>query len=221
MKSAFFLILAIAILSGCKSTQMIRELNSPGKYTASSDQKFLKVHLKDGSLFILDDWQIDSNTEVIKGSGNYYNYTRDKLPQKINESNATENFVYTIYRDEIALIETNRLTGQMANMSTITIVGVPLSLVGLYCISNPKACFGSCPTFYTFNNDKWELVAEGFSSSILPAFEKQDIDMLYRTTNDTNNLQIKLTNEALETHINQRSTGDACHPVCQSAGFSA
>jgi hypothetical protein len=70
-----------------------------------------------------------------------------------------------------------------------------------YCLTNPKACFGSCPTFYTMNDEKWNLVAEGFSSSVLPVFEKRDIDMLYWTKNNGDNLKVKLTNEALETHV--------------------
>jgi 3-deoxy-D-manno-octulosonic acid (KDO) 8-phosphate synthase len=51
------------------------------------------------------------------------------------------------------------------------------------------------------NDGNWQLVAEGFSSSILPAFEKSDIDMLYKTKNTGDTLSVKITNEALETHM--------------------
>jgi hypothetical protein len=63
----------------------------------------------------------------------------------------------------------------------MTIVGIPTAVVSIYCILNPKACFGSCPTFYGWDGEDTTLMAEGFSSSILRSFEKQDIDMLYWT----------------------------------------
>jgi hypothetical protein len=66
---------------------------------------------------------------------------------------------------------------------------------------NPKACFGSCPTFYAWDGEDTCLMAEGFSSSILPSFEKEDVDMLYGTQVTGNDFHLKLTNEALETHV--------------------
>src|SRR5512133_2795440 len=44
-------------------------------------------------------------------------------------------------------------------------------------------------------------MAEGFSSSILRSFEKEDIDMLYHAKPTGNIVNLKLTNEALETHV--------------------
>ncbi len=188
-------------LYGCVPTQVVRELNSPDRFTANSKAKYLKVHIKDGSLFILNNWVIDTITEVIQGSGNYFNYKREKVSLKNGEYLAFNNTTYTICWDDISLIETNQLLHHVGNIAAITIPGVPYAVLATYCVINPKACFGSCPTFYTKNNDKWELVAEGFSSSILPVFEKEDIDMLYQTENTDDNLVVKLTNEALETHV--------------------
>ena len=202
MKNGFFLLaLAALVLQSCLTSQLVRELNTPGKYMAGSTQKFLKVHLKDGSLFIYNDWQFDTITEAIRGSGSLYNYKRDRIVNKEKSGSISDYSAYTICRDDIALVETNRLTGHKGNIAGLTIIGVPLSVLGLYCLTNPKACFGSCPTFYTYNKGKWKLAAEGFSSSILPAFEKKDIDMLYQTTSVSTNLPVKLTNEALETHV--------------------
>ena len=58
-----------------------------------------------------------------------------------------------------------------------------------------------CPTFYALRNGQWVLMSEGFSSSISPSFEKKDIDMLYWVDEVKNELSLKLTNEALETHV--------------------
>ncbi len=51
----------------------------------------------------------------------------------------------------------------------------------IYCITNPKACFGSCPTYYADVDGEPMLQAEGFSASVAPALERDDIDALFRT----------------------------------------
>ena len=50
-------------------------------------------------------------------------------------------------------------------------------------------------------NGDWKMMAEGFSSSISSAFEKTDVDMLYGIDQNADEVNIKLTNEALETHV--------------------
>jgi hypothetical protein len=189
------------MLSGCGPTKMMRVLNTTDTYTENPKQKFLKVHITDGSLYILDDWENDTITKTIRGTGYLYNFRRDKIDFKPKGSKGIVANTYEICHSDISLIETNQLKNHLGNLAAITIVGVPMAIFSGYCIANPKACFGSCPTFYTLNNDKWNLVAEGFSSSILPVLEKGDIDMLYTTRSSGNNLTVKLTNEALETHV--------------------
>ena len=71
----------------------------------------------------------------------------------------------------------------------------------IYCISNPKACFGSCPTFYAFDGEKMTLQAESFSSSVMPVLETNDIDALYNIKSINRFLELQMKNEALETHI--------------------
>ena len=196
------LVLIICILvQSCQPTQVVSTLYAPGKFKADSKSKFLKVHIKDGSLYVLNDWVNDSIDNVIYGQGNYYNFKRDIISFKPKTAVVSDDSHFKICYDDISLIETNLMKFHGGKLASITIVGVPLSVFATYCIINPKACFGSCPTFYTMNNGKWNLAAEGFSSSILPVFEKKDIDMLYWTKNEENKLTIKLTNEALETHV--------------------
>ncbi len=45
------------------------------------------------------------------------------------------------------------------------------------------------------------MQAEGFSDSISPALEATDIDALYRARPTDRQLQVRMTNEALETHV--------------------
>jgi hypothetical protein len=70
-----------------------------------------------------------------------------------------------------------------------------------FCLANPKACFGSCPTFSTSEADGWILQAEGFSASVAPALERTDVDALYRCRASGRRLTLTLTNEAMETHV--------------------
>jgi len=75
---------------------------------------------------------------------------------------------------------------------------VGLSIV---CLSNPKSCFGSCPTFYAPGADGETLQAEGFSSAISPALETHDVDALWQTHVTGGHLTLRMTNEAYETHV--------------------
>ncbi|HCA80111.1 MAG TPA: hypothetical protein DEP53_10295, partial [Bacteroidetes bacterium] len=70
-----------------------------------------------------------------------------------------------------------------------------------FCITNPKACFGSCPTFYVSDGDTMRLQAEGFSSSIAPSLEAADVDALYHGRSNNGTVNIVMRNEALETHV--------------------
>lgn len=203
MKKAIFILFAVfvSMLQGCMPTKMSRVLNTPAEFSANSKNKFLKVHLKDGSLYVLNDWHTNNIDSTISGTGDFYDYKRNRISFKSKDNYTTGEPVFQICYSDISLIETNLLKNHLGNLAAITVVGVPLAIMSGYCLTNPKACFGSCPTFYTLNDEKWNLVAEGFSSSILPVFEKRDIDMLYWTKNAGNNLKVKLTNEALETHV--------------------
>ena len=74
-------------------------------------------------------------------------------------------------------------------------------VIGLICLTNPKACFGSCPTFYINENDNFHYAdAEGFSNAISPSMEYYDIDALNHHSITNNVFSITMKNEALETH---------------------
>ncbi len=188
-----------AIFSGCIPTTIIRELHDPSKFALSdSSGNQIKVHMQNGSLYLLDSYISVQNTDTIHGYGTYYNQYRKMIG--ISESGKGSP-PFAIPLNDVALFETNNLKGVKANILTMSIVGVPTAVISWYCILNPKACFGSCPTFYGWDGEEMSLMAEGFSSSILRSFEKKDIDMLYRSKNQEKKVHIRLTNEALETHI--------------------
>lgn len=207
MKRNDFICLLIVLamfLQGCSGTKLIRSFaNNQTIKNPEKHKKFLKLHLKDGGLYILDDWNISDSSDTIIGYGSLYNYKREKIrviPSKSSARNDPKER-FSIVRNEVILAETNVLEYHNAHLAAISIVGVPMAVVTVYCITNPKACFGSCPTFYATENGQWKMMAEGFSSSISPSFEKKDIDMLYWADEPKDEVTIKLTNEALETHV--------------------
>ena len=74
-------------------------------------------------------------------------------------------------------------------------------ILGIICITNPKACFGSCPTFYLNPDLNFHFSdAEVFSEAIRPSLEYSDIDALNNEPTFGNLFSLTMKNEALETH---------------------
>jgi hypothetical protein len=147
--------------------------------------------MKDGSPYVLNSWTFDEARKVIQGSGIYYS---------IDRSSSENRSSVEIDLDAVALLETNELKVSKAILPLTLMTGVSVALTA-YCISNPKACFGSCPTFYVSYGNSLRLQAEGFTSSISPALEADDIDALYHARPSNNELTVEVKNEALETHV--------------------
>ncbi len=105
--------------------------------------------------------------------------------------------------DSISLVETNKQyvnseSGIVAALTFLTVFNLGVSV---YCLANPKTCYGSCPTFYMSEWDNFHYSdAEGFSNAILPSMEYADIDALSNTFHTNNSFTLNLRNVALETH---------------------
>ena len=213
MKRKFYIILSVAsivliftlIVLSCGSTKLLRTASKPEpSISVDPKVKYLKVHMRDGGLYVLGEWDSETYPGLITGRGNYYDAYRNLIVECFQYNDKTyrpTDTIFRIQREEIALVETNVFKNARGNISSISVVGVPFALITAYCLANPKACFGSCPTFYANNGEEMELMAEGFSSSILPVFERKDIDKLSWAKYEGNEVSIKLTNEALETHV--------------------
>jgi len=165
-----------------KETSQIKEVDKKSPY--------LKIHMLNGQLYILSGWRVEAGNESVTGSGQLLDFNRKLV----------ERGPFTIPLSEVALFETNVLESSKAVLA-MTMLTVPSFLLTAYCIANPKACFGSCPTFYAWDGEKMIVQAEGFSSSVCPALEATDIDALYRTKPRNQDLKIRVTNEAFETHV--------------------
>ncbi|NIO48508.1 MAG: hypothetical protein GTN73_03575 [Candidatus Aminicenantes bacterium] len=151
---------------------------------------FLKVHMLDGRVYILSAWKVDDKDKTVSGMGSLLDINRN-LIQKSN---------FTISLDGVAIFETN-VVKSSPYIGTMAIITLPSLALSAYCATNPKACFGSCPTFYAWDGEKMALQAEGFSASVTPSLENRDIDALYRVKPLSHDFEIRVTNEALETHV--------------------
>jgi hypothetical protein len=106
---------------------------------------------------------------------------------------------------EVALFETNHPEsvprGEYAVLAVVTAASLAVTAV---CLSNPKACFGSCPTFYASDGTREVLQAEGFSASVARVFEATDVDHMWSARPRGRALDVLMTNEALEMHAVDR-----------------
>jgi len=182
---------AAAVGLGCAHT--VRRVDvAPAEFTTlDGGVPFLKAHMRDGELYVLSDWSVDSSSRSVSGEG--ARYAADRGVSAIG--------AYSVPLDSVALFETNavRVSGSVLPLAILT--GVTAGVTA-YCASNTKACFGSCPTFYLSDGERELLQAEGFSASVAPSLEARDIDALYRAKPPGGGtVRLRMTNEALETHV--------------------
>jgi hypothetical protein len=202
MKKIIIYILAIsAVILGiqaCKTYYFrsnYQDTNSLIHETKSLQTKpFLKAHLRNGDICILrDSWEIDTVSNVVIGNGTQYDFNRRQTFQG----------PLNIFIDNVAIFETNQkiLKPESGRITALSLLAGLDVVVGLICLANPKACFGSCPTFYINENDNFHYAdAEGFSNAITPSMEYYDIDALNKMRITNNAFSITMKNEALETH---------------------
>jgi hypothetical protein len=194
--SLLLVAISLAWIGGCSSMKtQKRELIPPEQYASLDDSSlFLKAHMRDGSVYILSPWRVDEESREVIGTGQLLNANRRVLSQD----------EFTIPVDSVAIFETNvvRMSATIAPLAIVTAASLTLTTV---CITNPKACFGSCPTFYVHDGREWHLEAEGFPLAVAPSLERSDLDALPRARPHKGRVQLGVTNEALETHLIRRA----------------
>lgn len=183
------LLIGLALLTACAKT-LERTLTRPEQLgSLDPEAQFLKAHMRDGRVYVLSEWTVDGQRSVF-GRGALLDVHRQVVRRD----------TVTIPLDSVALFETNQVHTSSAVAALAVVTTASLALTA-YCAANPKACFGSCPTFYLSDGERPLLQAEGFSGSIAPSLEARDIDALYRVRPVSRDLEVRMTNEALETHV--------------------
>jgi len=182
---------AMVLAAGCVH-KLTRTLVPPSRVaTLDARSPFLKAHMADGSVYILGEWAADSTNTGISGSGHRLGLNREPI----------DSGTFRLATDSVVLFETNVEESSGASAAITVMAGVTAVIAGI-CAADPKTCFGSCPTFYAPGRDgEMTLQAEGFSSSIAPALEATDVDMLLHALPQGRDFEVHVTNEALETHV--------------------
>lgn len=187
-----------AVLPGCSLRTMRRELVEPTDLsrleTLDGEPPFLKAHLRDGSVWVLSEWEVDEPQRLVTGRGRRFDAARDLVASG----------PATVPVDSVTIFEANVL-GTSSIVYAFTVLSVATVAATVYCIANPKSCYGSCPTFYAPGEDGLSLQAEGFSASVAPALEATDLDALHRCRPSGRRLELEMRNEALETHVVRRA----------------
>jgi hypothetical protein len=189
------LLLTQCVSSGGLNKSASKEWNHLNAVKSLPDDiTYLKAHHKNGALTVFtNDWFVDHEKKLVTGVGKTYDYKRQPLT-----------YGQTVLEiDSIAIFETNRKlkNSEIKGIGALTILTSINTAIGLYCLTNPKACFGSCPTFYVNDHDIIHNAnAEGFSNAIAPSMAYADIDALNVTSNAGETFELFMKNEALETH---------------------
>ena len=179
----------LCLLCTCFPDEVERKVVKPQNWhqlSERTDSPYLKAHMRDGRVYVLANWTVDEGHGVVQGNGDLLGPDR----QIIKQGN------FHVDLADVALLETNRVhtSPLVAGLAVVTSISVAITIA---CIANPKACFGSCPTFYADG----QLVAEGFSDSVAPSLEATDIDALWRWQPTSRRVELRMANEALETHV--------------------
>src|SRR6185503_9727098 len=181
-------LLLVAVAAGGCPRKLERSLVKPEQSaTLDHESKYLKVHMRYGGLYVLTEWTVDEARRTVTGIGDRFDARRHVVSSGTAE----------IRIADVVLFETNvvKTSGVVAAMAVVTGLSVAVTVA---CVANPKACFGSCPTFYVDE----QLAAEGFSASIAPSLEARDVDHLFRARRQGGGeLIVRLSNEAYETHV--------------------
>lgn len=184
-------VLSVGVIGLACAHRLERSLVTPrNAATLDATSPYLKAHLRSGYVYVLADWHADSAGALIRGRGVLLD------PNRVRVDSGDFRFP----ADSVALFETNVVRASGANAAISVMAGITATVAAI-CALSPKTCFGSCPTFYAPDSAGESLQAEGFSASIAPALEATDLDMLYRARPRGRDFTLRVTNEAIETHV--------------------
>jgi len=188
------LALACIVLPGCTRNYVERKIadaSAAQSLIRWGPSALLKAHMKDGQVCVFSSWEFHDSARAVSGKGRFYDINRDSIGSGL----------FTLQYDSIALFESNVVSSRAGAASGLIFLSGVSVVASVYCLSNPKACFGSCPTFYAWDGHAISLQAEGFSSSIAPALERTDVDQMFTAVPRGRGFQVQVKNEALETQV--------------------
>ena len=203
MRAAAVVLSVLLVAPGCGLTRVERHAVEPGPERPAADDAALapgddalalQAHALDGDVVVFQDWAFTDST--VAGLGARYDaYRRAKGSGPI-----------ALPLDSVAVFVADREVPQTRLIAGLTILTGVSAALTVYCLTVDKACFGSCPTFYAPDADGTDrLVAEGYSASVAPSLEARDVDAIAPAAVPDDVLTLRMTNEALETHVTRRA----------------
>ncbi len=192
-KYLVFFILSFIFFSSCefsKTGVMLGQRSFLTNYSGQKTQKIYKVifHLIKNRYIITQSDKLTYINGYYNIEGIMFEYNRHPVPGH-----------FTIHNSEVLFIEVEKNIeefGSRALTTALLMASAGTIYLTFYCIENPKACYGSCPTFY---NNRGKLVAEGFSRALARKFEYPDIDDIDISPDSAGFVKLRMRNEALET----------------------
>lgn len=203
---------AVLLCVSCYPDRTATRIDERQLDTLTAVQAPAKVFLTDASVALFPlGFQLRNG--VLEGKGVRFSSTAvvpttpvEKLPQRQLRIPKDSAIAMTYFEDVV--------TGGRGFASVFHgLTGAPLTVISIICLTDPKSCFGSCPTVYTRNGSNWEYQTELFSYSISRLLERADLDRLGQGGYSRSPFTLRVANEALETHyINQIRLIAARHP---------
>lgn len=181
------------VLIACSHVTQRPELRTFAQVPApGGDTTALKAHMRAGDLYQLTTWRVIESGAALEGTGVRYDAMRVRQ----------DSGRFLLTADSIILLEANIAEArQPFGLQMLGFLTVVYGAASTACLADPKACFGSCPTFYLEDGSGEVLQAEGFSASVARVLEASDIDPLYGARPDRRRFAVVMRNEALETHV--------------------
>ncbi len=187
----------IFLVSACKETQY-RWQYSSAENTREKQQELegvsiIKAHLRNGEVLLFPgDWSVDTLYKAVIGYAHHFDHNRTLI----------ESRDFTLPIDSVVLFELNGEIEAISGNSLLAPLAIVNTALSIFCITNPKACFGSCPTFYLEQDEGlFSSRAEGFSNAICPSLEYGDVDDLKAVNVKDSVFSLLMKNEAYETHL--------------------
>ncbi|MFQ5549853.1 MAG: hypothetical protein ACE5FJ_01290 [Gemmatimonadales bacterium] len=186
-----FMVAGIALVTSCiPVSRPVRDVHEPASIANLVPP--LQLHMSDGSLYEAQSWQ------ALSAGDTYLGITGQLLDRNRALVGSGD---FAVPLDSIVLLETYRTeTRHPFGLSLLTGMTVFWGAITIACVSDPKSCFGSCPTFYVPEMSEERPVAEGFSSSIARSLEATDIDAIHLAVDGGATFALEMRNEAFETH---------------------
>ena len=186
------LLAALALLSagGCTSARALYTTDHAFREGSGGAARF---HLRSGEVVDAISWRLGADGAIV-GDGARYSLERERVADG----------PFTLARREVELVEVSeaRVVPSLIPLGVVSVGSLALTA---YCIGNPKACFGSCPTFYVSGRGGAPaLQAEGFSTSVARRLEADDVDLMPDAVARNGAVEVEMRNEAVETHYLRR-----------------